>query len=98
MSKKVYICGAITGRPESRADIEFDLAEMQLSRMGYEPVNPMKLPHDHPREYADYMKEAVCAMIKCDAIHLLPNWMQSRGAMAEYHLATVLNMPIVQIL
>lgn len=88
---KVYISGQITGI-ETEAPALFEKAENELRELGHEPINPMKLPHQHDKSWESYMKEDLAAMMQCEAIYLLPNWYKSTGAKIENALAYSLKM------
>ncbi len=42
-----------------------------------------------------YMKHDIKAMMDCDAIIMLPHWMDSKGALIEYKLAESLGFKII---
>lgn len=90
---KIYISGRITGI-ELHAEQLFDKAEKMLVDMGYDVVNPMKLPHEHDQEWKDFMKEDIKHLMQCDIIYMLPNYSDSRGARIELFLAGELSMTV----
>ena len=90
---KVYISGKISGI-ENEAPELFDKAENYLMSIGHEPVNPMKLNHNHDKSWSSYMKEDIKALCDCDAIYLLSNWNDSKGAIIEHAMAEVFNMKV----
>lgn len=92
---KIYISGKITGLLESEALELFEQAEKVCIEMGYEPVNPMKLNHDHDKSWIAYMKEDIIAMMSCDAIYMLNNWENSSGAKIERNIAIELGFEII---
>lgn len=92
--KKVYISGQITGLDPDIAQMWFDKAELLLVQLGHKVVNPMNLPHDHAGTWADYMKDDIEALRGCDAIMILPNWTESRGAKIEFQIAKFYGMEI----
>lgn len=94
---RVYIAGKITGLPIESAAAKFEKAENLLRDMGLEPVNPMKLPHNHDKTWESYMKECIKALVDCDRIYSLPCWIDSPGAMVEVQLAGNLNIPHVRL-
>jgi Domain of unknown function (DUF4406) len=94
MKKKAYISGKITGM-EERAKELFEQAEKELLEMGYEPVNPMKLNHQHDLSWEAYMKEDIKALCGCDSVYLLRNYADSKGALLELAIATELKMSII---
>jgi hypothetical protein len=91
---KIYISGKITGLPFDEAFKMFENAENELKFRGYEVVNPMKLLHEHNLSWESYMREDLIAMMKCDAIYLLPNYHESKGALIEKQLAETLKFVI----
>lgn len=94
---RVYIAGKITGLPTDKAAAKFEKAENLLRSLGFEPVNPMKLSHNHDKSWESYMKECIKALVDCDRIHALPCYLDSRGAMVEVGLAEKLNIPHLRI-
>jgi hypothetical protein len=91
---RIYISGKITGLPFDEAFKMFENAENELKFRGYEVVNPMKLNHNHNKSWESYMREDLIAMMKCDAIYLLPNYHESKGALIEKQLAETLHFVI----
>jgi hypothetical protein len=92
---KCYIAGKVTGLPEYIYVAKFRQAEIAVTILGYEPVNPVTLPHDHDRTWQSYMREAITAMMQCEAVYVLPGWETSKGACAEIDLAKALEMNII---
>ncbi len=93
--KKVYISGQITGLKEADAFALFAKAEEHILSKNAEPVNPMKLPHQHDGRWHSYMREDIKALCDCDAIYMLSNWANSKGAQVEHNLARTLNIEII---
>lgn len=76
---KIYIAGKINGYPDYKKN--FSEAETKLRKDGHLCMNPAILPEGFP--YEAYMP-ICCAMIdQCDAILMLDNWMDSKGAKVE---------------
>jgi hypothetical protein len=94
--KTVYIAGKISGI-ESEAIVYFQRAEDMLLKLGYEVVNPMKLPHNHDKSWEAYMKECIKSLVDCDFIYLLENWTYSPGAIIEFNLAYTLKIEILRL-
>ena len=90
--KRCYIAGKITGLPESEWKQNFEQAKKEVSELGFIPVSPIDLPHNHAKTWRDYMKEDLTALLTCDCIYLLENWESSRGAIIEFHLAVQLEI------
>jgi len=95
MSKKVYIAGKIGDLPPSVFLTLFEEAEKEVKNMGYEPVSPTTLPHEHDKSWQSYMKEDLTAMMQCDAVYALKNWRHSPGARIEVELAMSLSINII---
>jgi hypothetical protein len=93
--QKCYIAGKVSGLDEKVYRSNFRRAEIAVSVLGYEPVNPVELPHDHDRTWQSYMREAMIEMLKCDLVYAQSNWQESHGASLEIELAKELQMPII---
>lgn len=94
---KIYISGKITGLNYNDAAEKFDQAERNIERMDktYIAINPMKIsPYSEKKEWSDYMLDCVTALFNCDAIYMLSDWGQSRGARIEYAIAKELDIKI----
>jgi hypothetical protein len=91
---KIYISGKITGLNEHDAFAKFARAEQDLSMFAHDPVNPMKLPHDHDKTWHSYMKEDIRHLCDCEAILMLNNWADSKGAIIENSLAIMLGIKV----
>ena len=92
--KKIYISGKISGI-EITAPLLFAVAEYSLQEQGYDTVNPITINHNHDLTWESYMKEDVKQMCTCDAIYLLSNWYNSKGAIIEHDLAKKLNFKMI---
>lgn len=90
-STLLYISGAVTGVEDYLA--LFNDAERVLLEAGYRVCNPVRLCHSDWK-WERCMKTVLKAMMDCDALALLDNWKQSRGANLEVYLAKELRMPI----
>jgi len=94
MKIKAYISGKITGI-EDRAVELFEEAEKEIIELGYEPVNPMKLNHQHDLSWESYMKQDIKALCDCEIIYLLRNYSDSKGALLELAIATELKIKVI---
>lgn len=93
---KIYISGKITGHPIEVAEHLFKEAEAQLLSEGHEVINPMTIPHDHDKTWLSYMRADIKALVDCDAIYMLRNWTESKGACTEFNLAHDLGLKIIE--
>ena len=88
---RIYIAGKVSGLPQGDVFVKFNVAAYQLACKGYEVVNPLKFCSSH-WSWAKCMRICIREMLKCDAIYLLPDWQESRGAMLEYYIAKEIGM------
>ncbi len=92
--QRLYLAGPMSGYAEHNYP-EFNRAAALLRAEGYQVFNPAENADDgvrHPRSF--YMRKDIPALMDCDAIAVLPNWQQSRGACLEMWIAIDLDMPI----
>jgi nucleoside 2-deoxyribosyltransferase len=95
MKTKIYIAGPITGHDLAERKREFTNVQAFLEDNQYKVVNPMELPHEHDKSWESYMKECIEALVKCNAIYLMPKWELSEGARLEFTIASKLKMKII---
>jgi hypothetical protein len=94
--KRIYISGKITGLDINIAKDIFDTACFILWNQGYNPINPMTLNHhSHDQSWSSFMRVDIKALCECEAIYMLPNWKDSKGAILEHHIAESLGMEII---
>ena len=91
---KIYISGKISGI-ENEAPKLFKDAENYLNKIGYYPINPMELNHNHDKSWHSYMKEDVKALCDCDKIYMLSNYKDSKGAIIELEIANYLGIDVM---
>lgn len=84
---KVYISGKITGLSEKVYKNNFNSAELYLTGLGYDVVNPVSYPPIPNGTWTDYMRRDIKLLMDCDYIYMLDNWTESTGAKAEFRLA-----------
>lgn len=94
---KVYISGKITGLPEQVFKKKFSNAENDLKSLGYTPVNPAKFGIVPGFQWEDYMRECIKSLCDCNFIYCLPDSEDSRGAMFEQYVATILKILTLKI-
>ena len=90
--KKAYIIGKVTGLPRNEVITKFTKAAEWLKSMGYMAVNPVDLIPENTG-WHDAMKACIKLMVDCDAVMLLPDWSESRGAYLEVMIARNLELP-----
>jgi len=92
---KIYISGKITGLPIEEAKENFAKAEAILKEHGHEVINPMTLvPYSPELTWKDYMIKDIDALMDCEAITMLTNWGDSRGARIERAIAIEMGLLI----
>lgn len=91
---KIYISGKITGNPKYKK--QFALAERELKARGYETVNPARLCDFMPASttYSEYMRVCFLLIEMCDAVFLIGEWIDSKGAKAEFTYAHALGKKV----
>lgn len=92
---RIYISGQITGLDIKVAEDYFNTVEKQIAAAGHIPVNPMTLVPYHPdHTWHHYMAEDIKALLYCDAILMLDNWTNSKGAKIEHGIAVGLGIHV----
>ncbi len=88
MNKKVYISGAIAHHDIDERKRAFAVAEVQLRRLGMEPVNPFRngLPED--ADWREHMRIDIANLLCCGYIFMLKGWELSKGAKLELDVAS----------
>lgn len=92
---KVYIAGPMTGYPELNYPA-FAAVSARLRAQGFEVVNPAEL-NPITEGYRTAMKKDILALLECDHILLLDGWEKSKGASLEYHIAQVMDIPLIAL-
>lgn len=92
---KIYISGQISGMDIKEAERLFEDLEYALINAGHEAINPCKIvAYDPKYTYEHYMGEDIKELLRCEAIVMLDNWINSKGAKAELAVAQVYNLKI----
>lgn len=92
--KIVYIAGRVTGLPIDEVRRKFQSAEEEIICKGNIAVNPLRfVPSTASWEVA--MRISLSYLLFCDAIYLLPDWRESKGARLEYYTAKQLGLEVV---
>jgi len=92
---KIYISGKITGLNMQVAEHYFETVENELLKAGHQPINPCKILPYHPdHDWKRYMIADIEALMSCDAILMLDNWTDSKGAKIEHAIAEKLGLQL----
>ncbi len=90
--KQVYIIGAVTGLEREAVVEKFEKAAQALKAMGMIPISPIAVvPIEFDWNAA--MRKCIITMLTCDAVLLLPDWQESKGATLEVMIARNLEIP-----
>jgi hypothetical protein len=93
---KIYISGQISGLEYADAFERFEQAENKFKDDNWdEIVNPMKLNHEHDKSWENYMLVDIKALFESDAIYMLNNWGNSKGARIERSIAIEMDIIII---
>lgn len=96
---RLYIIGPATGYPNDNLEA-FEEARDTLISCGYQ----VDIPHDYVNEGEDWqqcMRRSITAMLALDqnskpvydGVALLKDWKESRGALVEWYVASMLHIP-----
>ena len=95
MKKKSYIAGYIGDLLPAEFESNFEKAEKECVELGFDPVSPLKLDHNHDRSWTSYMKEDLIELLKCDLIYVQKNWRFSPGAKIEIQTAISVGIDVI---
>ena len=98
MNKPVlYIAGKVTGLPDLNKP-KFEAATTQLRNMGYIVRNPHEIcTGRHPDDWEGCMRDCIRVMMECDAVLLLDDWWDSKGAYLEAKIAEKVGIRVFQL-
>ena len=110
---KVYLSGKITGKKIDIAMADFEFAKQQVLSNAdllltgiyegqiLEVVNPFEINKHLIKaghaNWARYMRNDIKALMDCDAIAMMPDWRQSKGARLEVYIARKLNFLKIEL-
>lgn len=94
MKKKIYIAGKVTGEPKHLTALKFAMAKKEIEALGFEAINPIEVVGDWNATWDVAMRKCILALMGCEAIVLLPDWVDSKGAKLENEIAKSFDMPI----
>lgn len=92
--KKIYIAGKVSGEQLAECTMKFGTAQKKLEQNGFIAVNPLAVVGDWKTDWQPAMKLCIKALMDCDGVLLLPDYLESRGATIERNLAKDLDIPV----
>lgn len=94
---RVYISGKISGLSEKVYKNNFNSAELYLTGLGYDAVNPVSEGLIPNGTWEDYMRRDIKLLCECDYIYLLEGWEDSDGASLEKFIADKLKIKTLEL-
>lgn len=92
---RIYISGKISGCPIEEAREKFAAAACCLAGLGHTPVNPFDNGVEPTADWSAQMVRDIELLFGCEAIYLLNDWADSRGARIEQNIARECGMKII---
>lgn len=91
----VYISGKISGESAERVVQKFEWAKAQLALLGQSSVNPLDNGLDPDEPWSEHMAVDIGMLLDCDAIYMLADYMDSRGARLERKIAKAIGLKVL---
>ncbi|WP_289054199.1 DUF4406 domain-containing protein [Carboxylicivirga marina] len=102
MKWRVYIAGKVGNETVSLTDEEhqeavdkFRRIERELLNAGFETRNPMNFVPKDVVNWQEAMKLCIPELCKCNALYLIHDFKESKGAMMEYTIANKLGFRLI---
>jgi len=91
--KRIYISGPMSGLPELNFPA-FRAEADRLRALGYDAVNPAEI-NEGETDWHTCLKTDLRELLTCDAVALLPGWLDSKGAHLEVHVAHRVGISVI---
>ncbi len=92
---KIYVAGKITGEERSAVEKKFQAAKELLVNKGHSVFIPTVLPDYKDVSHEDYLYICYSMIDVCDAVYMLDNWQNSKGARMELQHAADFDKQII---
>lgn len=89
MKKKIYISLPISGRDIKDVESDIKSAATQIEKHGFKAVSPLEVSPDPEAGYAGHIERGITALLGCDAVLVLPGWVESKGCALEMEAARI---------
>lgn len=97
MTKRMYLCGPMTGIKDYNYPA-FNYAAQRLRDEGHFVLSPVDAEKENVlgehQTWEWYMRRSLRMISRADSIALLPGWGGSKGAILEYQVGTGLKLEI----
>lgn len=91
---KLYLAGAMSGLPLLNK-AQFDKYEEKYVKLGHQVFNPHRISDKYPHlKEIEYMGIDIQQLSVSDAIIIIPNWTESKGATMEVYFALRYGLPV----
>lgn len=95
---KIYIAGKISGEPLAQCTMKFGTIQKCLENLAHEAINPLEVCVGAGLSWHEAMRKDIKALMDCDAIYVLKDYTESRGALLEYQIAVAMDFLIFRSL
>ena len=95
MKKKVYISLPISGRDMEAVESDCKSASAQIGKHGFKAVSPLEVSSDPKASYAEHIGRDITALLECDAVLVLPGWVESKGCALEMEATRIYGKKIL---
>lgn len=92
---KIYLCGAITGLNPVRCKALFQIAQNKIATNWRLVMNPFDNGLDEEASWEDHMRADIKMLMECDALYVVNDISNSKGAKIELNLARALGIKVM---
>ena len=96
MKKRIYIAGKVSGLPRKETSMKFGAHQKKLMNEGHAPIVPLDLCNKND-DWSTAMRKCIAALCTCEEIHMLPDYVDSKGAWFEREVASRLGIKIIYV-